>query len=53
MNRLDVTLNGRPAMIVGANTRFPRVVDIETGLGAEWSHEAIERVLAAGGAFES
>jgi hypothetical protein len=48
-----ITLNGRPAFITGFKTRFPHVVDRETGLSAEWCHETIARILARDGAFFS
>jgi uncharacterized protein involved in high-affinity Fe2+ transport len=50
-----VTLNGRPAYILGSPGKAPfaRVVDTETGLGAEWSWKAVEHVLAHGGNFRS
>lgn len=46
-------LNGRPAVIGGAGLPFARVYDRETGLSAEWSWAAAERVMASGGRFKS
>lgn len=48
-----VTLNGNPARITGARSRFATVTDLTTRLSAEWSWEAVERVVAKGGRFES
>lgn len=48
-----VTLNGKPAKIVGTRNEYPRVVIIATGEGYEWSWEACARVVANGGRFES
>lgn len=49
-----VTLNGQAAKITGYGNRFATVTDKATRLSAQWSWEAVERVVASGGgAFES
>ena len=49
-----VTLNGEPAKVVGLRREFPKVVQIESGLGAEWSWQAAEHVITEkGGRFYS
>lgn len=49
-----ITLNGRPAQIVGALCRFPMVRDDYDGTGCEWSWEAALRiVIDNAGRFES
>lgn len=45
------TINGRPAIICGALLRFAIVSDRESGLSCEYSWQAVENVLAKGGAF--
>ena len=50
-----ITLNGFAAEIVGWNNDFPTVT-AETPhgrIGYEWSHAAIIRIIAKGGAFKS
>jgi hypothetical protein len=48
-----VTLNGQRAKVSGAGLDYARVTDVATGLSAEWSWEAVARVVANGGAFTS
>lgn len=48
-----ITLNGEPARVTGVNKRFATVTQRKSGLSAEWSWEAVERVIAKGGAFKS
>lgn len=49
-----VTLNGEPAVISGALRRFATVTSLVTGLSAEWSWAAVQRVIAEErGAFQS
>lgn len=51
--RAKVTLNGQAAKITGYANRFATVTDTATRLSAQWSWEAVERVVANGGAFKS
>lgn len=48
-----VTLNGKPAVITGAGLDFAVVIDMKTGLGAEWAWETVRRIVDKGGAFKS
>jgi hypothetical protein len=48
-----VTLNGEPAKIGGIYRRFATVTQLKSGLSAEWSWEAVERIVAKGGDFKS
>ena len=48
-----VRLNGKPARISGWAHDFAMVTDLETGLSAEWSWEAVQRVVDNGGEFKS
>lgn len=48
-----VTLNGNPGRVSGAGCDFARVTDTTTGLSAQWSWQAVARVIAKGGAFTS
>lgn len=49
-----VTLNGEPAVISGALHRFATVTSLASGLSAEWSWAAVQRVIAEErGAFQS
>ena len=48
-----VTLNGRPAKISGYGLPFATVTDRQTGLSAEWSWEAVARIVARSGNFQS
>lgn len=48
-----VTLNGNRARISGATRRFATVTDLTTRLSAEWSWDAVRRVVGSGGRFES
>ena len=51
---VGVTLNGKPARVVGLACDFAGVVDNETGLSADWSWEAVAVVVnEKGGAFFS
>jgi hypothetical protein len=49
----SVTLNGEPARITGTALRYAHVTQVASGLSADWSWEAVERVVAKGGAFQS
>lgn len=49
----EVTLNGNPAAVGGATRDFAIVTDKTTRLSAEWSWEAVQRVINNGGAFTS
>ncbi len=49
----DVTLDGLPARVCGARSRFATVRLTKSGLSAEWSWEAVARVVAKGGHFFS
>lgn len=48
-----VTLNGEPAKVNGYANRFAAVTVKANGLSAQWSWEAVQRVVANGGAFKS
>jgi len=48
-----VTLNGVRARVSGIQNSFATVTQFDTGLSAEWSWEAVERVIAKGGEFRS
>ena len=51
---VDVTLDGQPAKIIGFAMRFATIVTIDPhGPHFEWSWEAVDRIVAAGGAFKS
>jgi len=50
----EATLNGRPAQITGYRRDFALVRDKETGLGCEFSWEAVDHVVIhKKGAFQS
>jgi len=53
-NQMGITLDGQPAAMAGARTKYG-VVRLLSGKGGdvEYSWPAIERVLAKGGAFVS
>jgi hypothetical protein len=48
-----VTLDGKPAVISGYKMPFATVTQLSTGLSAEWSWEAVERIVTKGGDFQS
>lgn len=48
-----VTLNGLPAKVSGVNKQFATVTQLKTGLSAEWSWEAVERIVNRDGKFKS
>ena len=48
-----VTLNGQRARVSGIQNPFATVTQFNSGLSAEWSWEAVERVIAKGGNFQS
>lgn len=48
-----VTLNGLRARVSGVRNPFATVTQFGTGLSAEWSWEAVERIIANGGKFKS
>lgn len=48
-----VTLDGQPAQIAGIGERFATVRQVPSGLGAEWSWDAVARVVSNGGSFQS
>lgn len=48
-----VTLNGAQARITGINKPFATVTQLATGLSAEWSWEAVERIVNRDGKFQS
>jgi hypothetical protein len=48
-----VTLNGVRARVSGIQNSFATVTQFGTGLSAEWSWEAVERIVAKGGDFKS
>lgn len=45
MIEAPVTLNGQPAKVVGAKLDFAHVVDLATGLSAEWAWSTVEHVI--------
>jgi len=47
-----VTLNGRPAVIAGKSLKFANVCTLCGTLRAEYSWEACERIVLAGGNFK-
>jgi len=47
------SLNGYPARVTGAQEAFATITDLASGLGAQWSWFAVERVLSGDGAFRS
>jgi hypothetical protein len=49
----QATLNGKPARISGYRRRFATVTQSSSGLSAEWSWQAVQRVVSKGGHFES
>lgn len=51
LTQMIVTLNGEKARISGAKLRFATVTQVKTGLSAEWSWEAVERIVARDGRF--
>lgn len=48
-----VTLNGERARIIGARDTFAWVVQLKTGLQAEYSWESVKRVLSKNKAFRA
>ena len=50
---MPCTLDGVEAVIMGARNPFGTVSRRDNGLGADWSWQAIARVMAKGGAFRS
>ena len=53
LTQATVTLNGEPAYVMGINRPFAIVTQQKSHLSAEWSWEAVERVIANGGHFKS
>lgn len=53
LTQATVTLNGEPAYVMGINRPFAIVTQKNSHLSAEWSWEAVERVIANGGNFKS
>lgn len=49
----QVTLNGNRARITGYKNDFATVTDLATGLSAEWSWEAAQRIVNNEGKFQS
>lgn len=41
----EVTLNGDRARVSGAQLRFARVTQLESGLGAEWAWETVAHIV--------
>lgn len=48
-----VTLDGQRAKVMGYTKPYATVMQVKTGLSAEWSWEAVARIVARGGAFHS
>ena len=42
---VPVTLNGHPARVIGAHRDFATVVDLTTGLGADWAWATVAHVI--------
>lgn len=53
MTKVPITLNGKKAVLSGVRSQFAKVTQSSTGLSAEWSWEAAQRVIQKGGRFES
>lgn len=51
--RSDLTLNGEPARIIGPRDEFATVMQRRSGLRAQWTWEAVARICARDGAFQS
>lgn len=49
----EVTLNGERAKISGVRNRFATVTQMRSRLSCEFSWEAVERIIANGGRFQS
>lgn len=50
----NVTLDGRPARVMGAKFKFAAVVfDGDSMTGYQWSWSAVKRIIANGGKFKS
>ena len=48
-----VTLNGRPAAIMGAVCPFATVASLDGAHRAEWAWETVEAIVADGGQFRT
>jgi len=48
-----ITLNGKPAKIIGKKEKFPQVVELHGPLAVTFSWETIQRVIANGGHFKA
>lgn len=42
---LDITLNGRPAMLAGIRNEFASVIDAGTGLKCEFAWETVQHIV--------
>ena len=49
---VNMTLNGERAKICGRKLDFPVVAQIDGKMEAEYSWEAVKRIVAGGGDFE-
>lgn len=47
------TLNGLPARVTGRLCDYATIAQLNSGLSAEWSWPAVERVMLTGGNFKS
>lgn len=52
--RRDITLDGKPAMIMGAQMPFAKVAFRDSGASLEWAWPTVARICRErGGAFKS
>ena len=51
--QLSVTLDGRPARIVGVRREYAVVTSLDGRASAEWSWRAAARICDAGGQFRT
>lgn len=49
--QVPVTINGKPAKIMGSERLFPTVASLDGKYAADWTWLAVERIVAAGGRF--
>jgi len=50
---VKVTLDGKPAQIMGYRNKFATVATMPQGPSFDWSWEAVECIVQAGGNFKS
>lgn len=49
----NITLNGKPAKIMGHRNRFATVAQLDGPLACEFSWQAVKRILDRGGVFKA